>query len=88
MRNYIIKRLLLSVVILLFVALIIYTIMRSIPTSYVESIARQRATLPGSKSYTEWLEQLNKIYNLDVGILGSAHAGKYAPRRFRRQLVL
>lgn len=69
MRNYIIKRLLLSVVILLFVALIIYTIMRSIPTSYVESIARQRATLPGSKSYTEWLEQLNKIYNLDVGIL-------------------
>ena len=69
MRKYIVKRLLLCIVILFFVSLIIYSIMRSIPTSYVESIARQRATLPGSKSYSEWLAQLNSVYRLDQGII-------------------
>lgn len=69
MRNYIIKRLLLNVGILFIVAFIVYGIMRSLPTSYVEAIARERANLPGSKSYIEWLEQLNKIYGLDSGIL-------------------
>lgn len=69
MRKYIIKRLILSVVILFFVALIIYTIMRSIPTSYVEAIARERSNLPGAKSYSEWLAQLNQIYGLDSGII-------------------
>lgn len=68
MGKYILKRLLQCILILFFVALIIYAIMRCIPTSYVESIARQRASLPGSKSYTEWLEQLNAVYGLDVGI--------------------
>ncbi len=68
MGKYIVKRLIQCVFILFFVALIIYAIMRCIPTSYVESIARQRASLPGSKSYTEWLAQLNAIYGLDVGI--------------------
>ncbi len=70
MRNYIIKRIFISVIILFFVTLIIYTILRSIPTSYVESIARERANLPGSKSYAEWLEQLNVVYGMDKGILG------------------
>lgn len=69
MRNYIIKRLLLSVGILFVVAFIIYSIMRSMPTSYVEAIARQRANLPGSKSYSEWLDQLNRIYGLDGGVI-------------------
>ena len=69
MGKYILKRLLQCIVILFFVALIIYAIMRCIPTSYVESIARQRASLPGSKSYEEWLAQLNAVYGLDVGIL-------------------
>ena len=68
MGKYVVKRLAISVVILFFVALIIYAIMRCIPTSYVESIARQRASLPGSKSYQEWLEQLNAAYGFDVGI--------------------
>lgn len=68
MGKYVIKRVAISVVILFFVALIIYAIMRCIPTSYVESIARQRASLPGSKSYQEWLEQLNAAYGFDVGI--------------------
>lgn len=69
MSKYIIKRLLISIVILFFVTLIIYSILRCIPTSYVETIARERASLPGGKSYTEWLDQLNAVYGFDKGIL-------------------
>ena len=61
MRNYIIKRLLLNIVILFFVALVIYTILRLIPTSYIENLAREKASLPGSNSYKEWLEQHNVL---------------------------
>lgn len=50
-------------------AFVIYALMRSMPTSYVEAVARERANLPGSKSYTEWLAQLNSIYGLDSGIV-------------------
>lgn len=89
MRTYIIKRLLLSIVILFFVALVIYSIMRSIPTSYVEKIARERSSLPGAKSYTEWLAQLNSLYGLDSGIfegffrwLGSALRGEFGDSWF------
>lgn len=69
MSKYIVKRLLISVMILFFVTLIIYSIMRCIPTSYVESIARERANQPGGKSYQEWLAQLNAAYGMDKGIL-------------------
>lgn len=68
MRKYIIKRLLQSVVILFFVAFIIYALMRCLPTSFVEAMARQKSMQPGSKSYEEWLQQLNAMYNLDKGI--------------------
>jgi peptide/nickel transport system permease protein len=70
MRKFILRRLAVSVVILFFVALIIYTIMRSMPSSFVENMAREKASLPGGKSYREWLEQLNESYGLDKGILG------------------
>jgi len=69
LRNYIIKRLILSVFILFFVGLAVYTLMRSLPMSYVETIARQRSMQPGSKSYEEWMAQLMSIYNLDQGII-------------------
>ena len=69
MRKFIIKRLLISVVIFFFVALILYTIMRCIPTSFVESQARQLSQLPGAKSYEEWLAQLTEMYNLDNTII-------------------
>lgn len=68
MRNYIIKRLMISIVILFFVTLIIYTILRNIPSSFVETIARERSNLPGSKTFDEWLAQLNQVYGLDKGI--------------------
>ncbi len=69
MRKFIAKRLMLSVVILFFVTFIIYVLMRCLPTSYVEAMAMQLSQQPGSKSYGEWLDQLNAQYHLDVGII-------------------
>ncbi len=66
MWKFLVRRILLSIVILFFVSLIVYLIMRALPTSYVEGIARERASLPGGKSYTEWLQQLNQL-QLDGG---------------------
>jgi peptide/nickel transport system permease protein len=69
MGKYILKRVLISIIILFFVSLIIYTIMRSLPTSYVETMARELSMRPGAKSYDQWLAQLNAMYGMDVGIL-------------------
>ncbi len=69
MHKYIIKRLLLSVVILFFVVFIIYAILRCLPMSYVETMAMQLSQAPGSKPYEEWLVQLNAQYGLDIGIV-------------------
>ena len=81
MRKFILKRLAISVVILFFVALIIYTIMRCMPSSFVENMAREKASLPGGKSYTEWLDQLNASYGLDKNIpAGFVHWLKQAVR--------
>ena len=49
-KKYILKRVLLSILILFFVTLIIYTLIRCLPTSYIENIARQKSMQPGSKS--------------------------------------
>ncbi len=69
MRKYIMKRFLISIGILFFVTLIIYTLIRCLPSSYVETMAMQLATAPGSKPYEEWLAQLNASYGLDKPIL-------------------
>lgn len=69
MRKFIIKRLLLSVVILFFVALIIYALMRCLPTSYIEAIARQKSMQPGSKTFEEWMQQLSATYGMDKSII-------------------
>jgi len=83
-RKYIIKRLLQSIVILFFVAFIIYALMRCLPTSYVEAMARQKSMQAGSKSYEEWMEQLTAMYNMDGSIisgyfkwLGSMFRGEF-----------
>lgn len=65
MKKFLVKRILLSMVLLMFVSMIIYGIMRCMPTSYVETQARTLSQKPGSKSYDEWLEQLNASYGLD-----------------------
>jgi len=64
-KKYILKRILLSVILLLFIAMIVYGIMRCIPTSFVEKKAMERSQLPGSKSYAEWLAQLNEFYGME-----------------------
>jgi peptide/nickel transport system permease protein len=70
MVKFIIKRLLLGIVILFFVMLLIYTLMHSLPTSYVETMARELATKPGSqKSAAQWLAELNQQYGMDKGVI-------------------
>ena len=69
MRKYVLKRLGISVIILLFVIFIIYVLMRCMPSSYVETMAIQLSQAPGSKPYEEWVQQLNAQYGLDVGIV-------------------
>ena len=68
-RKYIIKRILLSIVILFFVMFIIYALMRCLPTSYIEQVAREKSMQPGSKSFEEWMEQLNAMYGMDKQII-------------------
>lgn len=85
MRIFIIRRLILGLFITFFGAMIIYTTIRLLPTSYVETIARERASNPlSTKTYQEWLDQLNEVYNLNVGIvpgffgwLGNAAQAKF-----------
>lgn len=84
MRNFLIKRILYSIIILFFVTLIIYTLIRCLPTSYVETMAMRLSTAPGSKPYDEWLKQLNATYGLDGPIpvgyvrwLGSFFTGNF-----------
>ena len=70
MRTFIIRRLLLGLFITFFGAMVVYAVVRSLPTSYVEEIARQRSTNPlSTKTYQEWLDQLNVVYGLDIGII-------------------
>jgi peptide/nickel transport system permease protein len=85
MRNFIIRRIILGLFITFFGAMVIYTVIRCLPTSYVETIARQRASNPlSTKTYQEWLDQLNAVYNLNVSIipgffgwLGNAVRGEF-----------
>ena len=71
MVEFLVKRLLLCVLILFFVMLMVYTLMSSLPTSYVEAMAREFATKPGStKSAVQWMEELNAQYGFDKGIIG------------------
>ena len=69
MIKYIIKRLGISVVILLLVTFVIYSLMRCLPASYVENMAQQLSQAPGAKPYEEWVEQMNARYGLNVGVV-------------------
>ena len=54
MRKFLVKRTLLSIVILFFVTFIIYELMRCLPASNVETMARQLSQAPGSNPYDRW----------------------------------
>lgn len=69
MIKFIVKRLFISIGILFAVMFIIYCIMRSLPTSYVETVARSLATKPGSLPFQEWVKRLNAMYGLDDNII-------------------
>lgn len=69
MWKFIVRRILLGILIIFFGALICYTIMRCLPSSYVENIARERTNKPGARSYTEILAELNAAYSMDKGII-------------------
>ena len=69
MRKFLVKRTLLSILILFFVTFIIYVLMRCLPASYVETMARQLSQAPGSRPYEEWLAQLNAQYGLDLELI-------------------
>ncbi len=84
MSKFLVRRLILGVFIVFFGLLITYAVVRCLPSSYVENIARQRSNLPGAKSYKEILEQLNALYGMDTGIvrgyltwLGNALKGNF-----------
>lgn len=69
MKKFVVKRLCISVVILFFVSMIIYAIMRCMPSSFVEAKALELSQKPGSKSFQEWLDQLNASYGLNSSII-------------------
>ncbi len=95
MRKYVIKRILISIVILFFALFMIYTMLRCLPHSYVETIAIQLSQTPGAKPYEEWLAQLNGQYGLDMNIvpgfftwLGNAIRGQFGDSwRFHMPVV-
>lgn len=68
MTKYIVKRLLIALLIVVFGALIVYAVIRCLPASYVEQLARQRASTMQNTSYQEILAKLNRIYGLDCSI--------------------
>lgn len=95
MKKFVLKRLLLSVVILFFVSMIIYGIMRCMPTSFVEQQAMTLSQKPNAKSYDEWLQQLNAAYGLDTGVVqgyftwaSKAVRGQFGDSWFFNQPVL
>lgn len=69
MRKFIVKRLLISVLILFCVMFIIYAVLRCLPGNYVENMAIQLSSKPGAKSYDEWMAQLSVTYGLDQNIV-------------------
>lgn len=72
MWKFIIRRICLALMIIVCGAFIIYSVMRCMPTSFVESLARERAAASastGGASYTEWLEKLNEAYHMNDGVV-------------------
>lgn len=69
MAKFILRRLGISVVILLIVTFVIYSLLRLLPASYVETMAQQLSQTPGAKPYEQWVRELNAQYGLDTGVV-------------------
>ena len=71
MWKFLVRRIVLGLIIVILCSLIVYSVIRCLPTSYMEKIARERAaSTQGLKTYSQWLEELNNIYHMDGSILG------------------
>ncbi len=69
MAKYLFRRFIYALFIVFFGLLIVYTVIRFLPTSFMESVARNRSNQPGAMSYREILAQLNAVYGMDKGII-------------------
>lgn len=72
MWKFIIRRVCLALIIVLCGSFVIYGVMRCMPTSFVESLARERAAASashGGASYEEWLARLSEAYHMDDDVL-------------------
>ena len=70
MAKFTIRRVLYSILILFFLFFLIYVLMYNMPMGYIETKARELASRPGAtKSYAEWLADLNAQYGMDKGII-------------------
>ena len=69
MLKYTVKRLAQSLVTILLIATIVFLLMRCLPTSYIEQVAREKSMQPGSKSFEEWMAQLTVTYGMDKQII-------------------
>lgn len=70
MTKFLIRRIFLAFIIFFFGMLITYSVIRALPTSYVDKmILEKTAGKQSVKSADEWREQLNKVYGLDKGII-------------------
>lgn len=71
MFKFIIKRLLISAVILLFVMFCIYALMYSLPHSFVDTQARALAMRPGNLlTFDQLVTEMKARYGLDKGLFG------------------
>ncbi len=71
MWKFLVRRLLLGLLIIVLGSLVFYSVIRCLPASYVEKMARQfAASTNGRKTYTEWLGELNAVYGMDGSVIG------------------
>ncbi|MBR6594026.1 MAG: ABC transporter permease [Clostridia bacterium] len=70
MLKFIIKRVLYSTLILFLVMFVIYTLMASLPSGYIEKQARMLSQQPGTqKSYDQWVEEMEANLGMDKGLV-------------------
>lgn len=70
MLKFIIKRMLYCTLILFLVMLVIYTLMVSLPSGYIEKQARMLSQQPGTqKSYEQWVAEMEVNLGMDKGLI-------------------
>ena len=70
MLKFIIKRLLYCTLILFVVMFVIYTLMVSLPSGYIEKQARMLSMQPGTqKSYDQWVSEMEVNLGMDKGLV-------------------